>query len=151
MRLSSTPRRALLRLLWYRAVLLFRGLGFQRRDAGQVPPEELLRIDIVRSVALGISLVDVIEGAAWQSQSLIRALRGGESLRIALTMAWEAVHSACQGRTAAGRTARLIQSADRLAREIGHPHAIGMSTLSAGCVEFLGGRFRLPWNCSTAP
>ncbi len=141
MRLSSTPRRALLKVLFYRTVLLFRGLGFQRREAGKVPPEELLRIDIARSVALGISLVDVIEGAAWQSQALIRALRGGEPLRIALTMAWEAVHSASQGRTAGGRTARLIQAADRLAREIGHPHAIGMATLSAGCVEFLGGRF----------
>ena len=130
-----------LKLLLYRTVLLLRGLGFQRRDAGEVPPEELLRIDIARSVALGISLVDVIEGATWQSQALIRALRGGEPLRIALTMAWEAVHSASQGRTAAGRTARLIQSADRLAQEVGHPHAIGMATLSAGCVEFLGGRF----------
>jgi hypothetical protein len=35
----------------------------------------------------------------------------------------------------------LLRSADRLAREIDHPHAIGMATLSAGCVEFLGGRF----------
>jgi len=141
MRLSSTPRRALLKLLLYRTVLLFRGLGFERRDADNVPSEELLRIDIARSVALGFSLVDVIEGAAWQSQALTRALRGGEPLRIALTMAWEAVHSAAQGRTAAGRTERLIQSADRLAQEIGHPDAIGMATLSAGCVEFLGGRF----------
>jgi eukaryotic-like serine/threonine-protein kinase len=141
MRLSSTPRRAFLKLLLYRTVLLFRGIGFQRRDADKVPSEELLRIDIARSVALGFSLVDVIEGAAWQSQALIRALRGGEPLRIALTMAWEAVHSASQGRTAVARTARLIQSADRLAQEIGHPHAIGMATLSAGCVEFLGGRF----------
>ena len=138
MRLSSTPRRAFSKLVLYRTVLLFRGLGFQRRDAGQVPSEELLRIDIARSVALGFSLVDVIEGAAWQSQALIRALRGGEPLRIALTMAWEAVHTAAQGRTAVGRTARLIQSADRLAQEIGHPHAIGMATLSAGCIEFLG-------------
>ncbi len=141
MRLSSTPRRALLKLLSYRTELRLRGLGFQRRDADAVPPEELLRIDIARSVALGISLVDVIEGAAWQSQALIRALRGGEPLRIALTMAWEAVHSASQGGSGGGRTALLIQSADRLAREIGHPHAVGMATLSAGCVEFLGGRF----------
>ncbi len=143
MRLSSTPRRALLKLLLYRTVLLFRGLGFERRDASAIPSEELLRIDIARSVALGFSLVDVIEGAAWQSQALIRALRGGEPLRIALTMAWEAVHSASQGRTAERRTALLIQSADRLAQEIDRPHAIGMATLSAGCVEFLGGRFPL--------
>jgi hypothetical protein len=58
-----------------------------------------------------------------------------------LSMAWEAVHLASQGKTARGRTARLIQSADQLAQELGHPHAIGMATLSAGCVEFLGGRF----------
>jgi hypothetical protein len=36
----------------------------------------------------------------------------------------------------------LIQAADRLSQKIGHPHAIGMATLSAGCVEFLEGRFR---------
>ena len=141
MRLSSTPRRALLKVVLYRTVLLLRGLGFQRRDASEVPPAELLRIEIARSFALGISLVDVIEGAAWQSQALIRALRGGEPVRIALTMAWEAVHSASQGRAAAGRTARLIESANRMAKDIGHPHAIAMATLSAGCVEFLGGRF----------
>ena len=141
MRLSSTPRRALLKVVLYRTVLLLRGLGFQRRDASEVPPAELLRIEIARSFALGISLVDVIEGAAWQSQALIRALRGGEPVRIALTMAWEAVHSASQGRAAAGRTARLIKSANRMAKDIGHPHAIAMATLSSGCVEFLGGRF----------
>jgi eukaryotic-like serine/threonine-protein kinase len=141
MRLTSTPRGALLKLISYRALLLARGLGFQRRDSGEVPPEELLRIDIARSFALGISLVDVIEGATWQSQALHRALRGGEPLRIALTMAWEAVHAASQGRTAVRRTENLIQSAKRLAQELGHPHAIGMSTLSAGCIEFLGGRF----------
>ncbi len=39
MRLSSTPRRALAKLVLYRVVLLFRGLRFQRRDAGEVPLE----------------------------------------------------------------------------------------------------------------
>ena len=141
MRLSSTPRRALLKLLCVPDVAAIPGPRVSEADAGEVPPEELLRIDIARSFALGISLVDVIEGATWQSQALIRALRGGEPLRIALTMAWEAVHSASQGRTAVRRTERLIQSADRLAQELGHPHAIGMATLSAGCIEFLGGRF----------
>jgi tetratricopeptide (TPR) repeat protein len=141
MRLTRTPRGALLKLLSYRARLRFRGLEFRRRDEGAVPPEELLRIDIARSFALGISLVDVIEGATWQSQALLRALRGGEPRRIALAMAWEAVHSASQGRTAARRTERLITTANRLAEELGHPHAKGMATLSAGCIEFLGGRF----------
>ncbi len=141
MRLSKTPRSALLKLVWCRILLRLRGLAYQRRDAADVPEEELLRVDIARSFALGISLVDVIEGAAWQSQALIRALRGGETLRIALTMAWQAVHLASQGRTAEDHASRLVRSADQLAHEIGHPHALGMATLSAGCVEFLGGRF----------
>src|SRR5262249_21196343 len=117
------------------------GLEFRRREEDAVPPGELLRIDIARSFALGISLVDVIEGATWQSQALLRALRGGEPRRVALAMAWEAVHSASQGRTAARRTERLITTANRLAQELGHPHAKGVATLSAGCIEFLGGRF----------
>jgi hypothetical protein len=140
--LSGTPRRALLRMLLYRTVLRLRGLGFRERDAGRVPPGDLLRVDISRSVALGISIVDVIEGANWQAQASLRALRAGEPLRIALALAWEAVHSACQGQAARRRTAKLIRAADALAQKIGHPHAIGMATLSAGCVEFLEGRFR---------
>src|SRR5262249_2015718 len=131
MRLTPTPRRALLKLLAYRARLRIQGLKFQRRDTSAVPPVELLRIDIARSLALGMSLVDVIEGATWQSQALLRALRGGEPRRIALAMAWEAVHSASQGRTAAHRTERLIKSAKTLAQELNHPHAIGTATLSA--------------------
>jgi serine/threonine protein kinase len=141
MRLSNTPRDALLRLLLYRAVLRVRGLRFRERDPSQIPSDELLRIDIARSVALGISLVDVIEGANWQTQSTLRALRGGEPLRIALAVSWEAVHSACEGPKARRRTARLLSAADRLAQRLGHPQALGMVSLSAGCVEFLAGRY----------
>ena len=63
-------------------------------------------------------------------------------MRIALALAWEAVHSACDGQAARRRTERLIQAADRLAQSIGHPHAVGMVALSAGFIEFLEGRFR---------
>ncbi|HEX8199606.1 MAG TPA: AAA family ATPase, partial [Isosphaeraceae bacterium] len=139
--LSSTPRRALLRMLFYRTILVFRGLGYRRRPPETIAPPDLLLVDISRSVALGISVVDVIRGANWQAQTLLRALRAGEPLRIALALAWEAVHSACQGRPTRRRTARLIHAAEALAQEIGHPHARGMATLSSGCAEFLEGRY----------
>lgn len=141
MRLPRTPRRALLRLLASRARLRIRGLGFQERNAERVAPEALELIDISRSVAVGISVVDVIRGSDYQTRNLLLALRAGEPYRIALALGWEAVHSSCQGRPTHRRTTRLSASAEALARRIGNPHAEGMATLSAGAAGYLEGRF----------
>ena len=46
MTLPSTPRRALASLLLRRARLRLRGLGFRRRDPGQVAAADLTRIDV---------------------------------------------------------------------------------------------------------
>ena len=139
--LPSTPRRALLRLLLSRARLRLRGLGFSEHAAAQVPREKLELIDIFRSVAVGISIVDVIRGADYQTRSLLLALEAGEPLRIALALGWEAVHVACQGRPTWRRTERLVAAAAGLADRIAHPHALGMASLSAGAAEFLIGRY----------
>jgi hypothetical protein len=102
----------------------------------------LQRIDISRSVAVGTSIVDGNPGGPnWQAQTLLRALRAGEPLRIALSLSLEAVHSAARGRVSRRRTARLIRDAEALAQRLGHPQALGMATLSAGCAAFLEGRF----------
>ncbi|MBV8607853.1 MAG: hypothetical protein JO034_10385, partial [Singulisphaera sp.] len=58
MPLPSTPRHALLRLLFSRARLRLCGLGFRERDAAQVAPEQLELVDIARSFAVGMSLVN---------------------------------------------------------------------------------------------
>ena len=106
-----------------------------------MPREKLELIDIFRSVAVGISIVDVIRGADYQTRSLLLALEAGEPLRIALALGWEAVHVACQGRPTWRRTERLVAAAGSLADRIGHPHALGMASLSAGAAEFLIGRY----------
>ncbi len=138
--LPPTPRRALLRLLLSRARLRLRGLRFRERAAAEVPGEKLELIDISRSVAVGISVVDVIRGADYQTRSLLLALEAGEPVRIALALGWEAVHVACQGRPAWRRTERLVAAAGSLADRLGNPHALGMASLSAGAAEFLIGR-----------
>ena len=97
---GHTPQGALMRLLMSRATLRLRGLRFRERDTSQVDPAQLELIDISRSVAVGISVVDVIRGSDYQTRSLLLALRAGEPLRIALALGWEAVHSSCQGRAA---------------------------------------------------
>jgi hypothetical protein len=139
--LPSTPRRALGRLLLSRARLRLRGLGFRERAAADVPKEKLELIDTFRSVAVGISIVDVIRGADYQTRSLLLALDAGEPLRIALALGWEAVHVACGGRPAWQRTQKLVAAARGLANRLGHPHALGMAALSAGAAEFLVGQY----------
>jgi tetratricopeptide (TPR) repeat protein len=140
--LPSTPRRAFWRLLASRARLRLRGLKFREHAAAEVPKQRLELIDIYRSVAVGISIVDVIRGADYQTRSLLLALKAGEPLRIALALGWEAVHVACEGRPSWRRTSKLVASASALAGRIGHPHALGMASLSAGAAEFLIGRYR---------
>jgi hypothetical protein len=51
------------------------------------------------------------------------------------------VISACEGRPARRRTARLIATAEALAQRLHHPHALGMAALARGAAEFLEGRF----------
>ncbi len=81
-------------------------------------------------------------GADYQTRSLLLALDAGEPLRIALALGWEAVHVACQGRPTWRRTERLVAAAADVAGRLGHPHALGMASLSAGAAEFLIGRYR---------
>ena len=141
MPLPVTPRRALLRWLVSRTRLGLRGLWFRERDASKIGPERLELIDVSRSVAVGISVVDVIRGSDYQTRSLLLALSAGEPLRVALALGWEAVHSSCSGRPARRRTARLIATAETIAERIGHPHALGMARMSSGAAAYLEERF----------
>ena len=111
MKLASTPRRALLSLLLRRAHLWARGLSFRERDVSQIAAKELTRIDVCWSVAVGLSIIDTIRGADFQTRNLLLALRAGEPYRIARALAWEAAHVANSGWPVRQRTARLLQAA----------------------------------------
>jgi serine/threonine protein kinase/tetratricopeptide (TPR) repeat protein len=142
LRMPATPRQALHEMIVTRAILWFRGLGFRERPASEVPPAVLERVDTAQAVALGMTVVDWIRGSSFQSRSLLMALRAGEPLRIALSMGWEVVPSACGGKPARRRTRRLIRKAGALSERLGDPHAIGMAKLGHGAAEFLSSRFR---------
>jgi serine/threonine protein kinase len=142
MKLARTPLRALLSLLLRRAELRLRGLSFHPRDSSQIPAEELTRIDICWSVAVGLSIVDTIRGADFQTRNLLLSLRAGEPYRIARALAWEAAHTTTAGGPAARRTARLLDEAESLAQRIDHPHARGLVTLCKGIAGYMEGRWK---------
>jgi hypothetical protein len=142
MRLAPTPRRALFSLLLRRAHLRLRGLGFQERDTSRISPEELTRIDVCWSVAAGLSVVDTIRGADFQTRNLLVSLRAGEPYRIARALAMEGGFQATAGGPGRARTARVLALAESIAQRIGHPHALGMTAMSAGIAAYLEGRWR---------
>jgi serine/threonine protein kinase len=140
--LPSSPRRALLSMLVSRARLRIAGVGFRQRDVSEVSLADLTRIDVCWSAAVGLSVVDTIRGADFQARTLLLALRAGEPSRVARSLAMEAAHSATAGTHGRGRTGRLLEAADRLAKRVGEPYGLGMVALARGVAAYLEGHWR---------
>ena len=74
---ARSPRTAMLRLLWRRARLGWRGLQFVPRHAGEIDPDVLVRLDTCWAAATGLGLVDVIRGSDFIAWHLHLALDAG--------------------------------------------------------------------------
>jgi tetratricopeptide (TPR) repeat protein len=142
MSLPESPASALRTLLLGRLWLRLRGLGFRERAPGAVAALELSRIDICWAAVAGLSLVNPITAAAFQTQNLLLALRAGEPYRVARALAMQAFHSASAGGRTRGRSLRLLDAADRLAQRVGHPHALGMVALASAVAAYCVGRWK---------
>jgi serine/threonine protein kinase len=138
----KTPAEALLSLLIRRAVLHLRGLSFDERQAPQIPPDTLARIDVCWSAAIGLSMVDPIAGSSYQTLHLLLSLDAGEPYRIARSLAAEAAFVASLGGSERARFEELMAAARKVAERTSHPHAIGLVELSTGVAWHCVGRFR---------
>jgi serine/threonine protein kinase/tetratricopeptide (TPR) repeat protein len=142
MRLARTPRRALVALVFRRAHLRLRGLGYRERSAAEVSAEVLQKIDACWSASMGLAMVDTIRGASFQSRQLLLALEAGEPFRVARALGAEAAFVATDGRRAARRAQQLIAEARRLADQVSDPRLLGLIDFCDGLTRFLSGRWR---------
>jgi hypothetical protein len=136
-RFPSTLRRTLLSLLIEQVSLRLRGLGFRPRDEAQIPGVELAQIDTCWSAAVGLSNIDIIRGAYFQSRSLILALRAGEMFRIARALALEAAHASTRGGSDCRHPAKVLRVADRIIGQFNQPYTTGLLWLARGIVAYL--------------
>ncbi|MCC7536868.1 MAG: AAA family ATPase, partial [Deltaproteobacteria bacterium] len=136
------PVWALLLVLWYRALLAVNGLRYRVRDASDVTPRDLARIDVCWNAGIALGTVDNVRGNAFQARGLLLALRAGEPVRLAHALAIEAGFAAIAGERARPRAERILVEADRLAREVNDPHARAVVEGARGQLAFLTGRFR---------
>ena len=95
--LATSPRRALAGLVVRRALARVRGVSWRRRDASQIAPETLSRLDVFWAAATGLSMIDTIRGADFQTRHLALALATGEPRRVARALAMEAAYTSTAG------------------------------------------------------
>ena len=144
-RYPATPAGSILSFLYHRLLIRLRGLRFREREATQITPEQLIRIDTCWSVSQGLSMTDTLRGRDFQGRHLLLALRAGEPYRIARAVANEAGYSATGGPPSARRTAALLEMATSLAARVGHPQALGITQLATGITAFAEGRWKAAW------
>ena len=143
MRIAESRAGAIGSFLLRRASLRARGLRFKERTAEEIPAEELLRVDTCWSVATGLSLVDTMRGAEFQTAHLMLALEAGEPYRVARALAVEAGYRSTRGGRGLVEAEHLVDEAEALAERIASPHALSIATMVRAVMAYLGGRWRL--------
>ena len=139
--LPATSRGALARLLWSRARIRLGGLRWRERDAGAIPPRELVRLDAFKAVAVCLGPIDLIRGAEFQARLLRAALRTGERRQVGRALALEAIYLATAGHRHEARALRVLARARAIAEETGDRY-LGAYVLAAeGMVAHSAGKF----------
>ena len=144
-RYPETSIGSVLAFLFHRLKIRLRGLRFRERDASQILPDQLIRIDTCWAVSLGLSMIDTLRGRDFQSRHLLLALEAGEPYRVTRAIANEAGYSATRGPSNARRTALLVETATNLAERVGHPQAIGLVQVAVGISAYAEGRWKKSW------
>ncbi len=139
--LPRTPALALAVLLFRRAELRVRGFDFTPRREEEIPRDELARIDVLWSSAIGLGMVDTIRGAALQTHHLLLALKAGDTYRVARALALEIPFVATGGGPARARVYELLANARAVSARAASPHAVGLCEASECAAEFVLGRF----------
>ncbi|HUH01978.1 MAG TPA: protein kinase [Kofleriaceae bacterium] len=140
--MPPTPRAALISLLWHRARVRVRGLGWHERHERQISEERLRRLDVYQAVAHGLSMVDPIRGADFQARGLLLALRAGEPMRVGRALFFEAIFISVEGITRIGRARQVYERARIIAERTGHPTLRAWQATADGFITYCEGRFR---------
>lgn len=139
----ATPGRANMSIITRSTQLSLRGLGFAAVREEQVPPADLLRLDVCLSAAVGLAFVDPIRGYSFYQRGLLLALQTGEPQRIARALAGVGAMIMSRGTAnAVGRGTTLLKEARRLAEQLSEPRLIGLCEIVDAIAAVSLGRWR---------
>ena len=150
--MPRTPGEATRSVLTSRAKLLFRGLGFERRDKRDAPSDVMERLDALWGFSTSISMMDHTLADALGVRALLEALELGERSRVAQALGYEAsFESAIGGRLFRKRSERMLSDVVALAEETGEPYDQAWAHMAIGTSAWLGAEWaRTVHHCDEA-
>jgi eukaryotic-like serine/threonine-protein kinase len=134
---AATPRGALFSLLRHRLLLRLRGFRFKERHRTEIADAEVLRLDVLQIAAKGLSVVDTIRGADFQTRQLLLALRSGSRTHIAQAMTLEATYQATQGNLE--RSTSMFRRAREIAGDQLDAYMLGLLAGGEGIAAYFTG------------
>ena len=139
--LPATPRRALLKLVWNRALLGLGGLRFNERDELSASARDLLTVDTYRTVGLSMSMVHPVMANYFTTAGLRLALRLGIPDRIGPLLAFEALFKAVVGLPGKARAIEAAELYQRLERSGDESYMAGLHAAARGGIAYFSGEF----------
>jgi serine/threonine protein kinase len=136
------PVRVLAEFMARRAQVRLRGLKFRERRAEEITDEDLRRIDVCWSVALGLAMIDPVRGQIFQARHFLMALEAGELSRVMRAVAVEVAFCATAGVEAGPRTQELERIGEQLSDRVATPQAHAYLLSTTGGARWLEGRWR---------
>ena len=139
-RWPRTTLRAVLSLVYHRARLKLRGIRYRLASKDSLVEESLDQIDAIWSMVMGLSMVDIVRGAAFTTRGLRSALDIGEPRRMCMLMTAQAGHALLEGNRRDGL--RLLEAAERLAHDADDSTANGNIAMVTAASYLYQGKWR---------
>jgi eukaryotic-like serine/threonine-protein kinase len=139
----TTPSEALDGFYQSRSLLVARGLGFEARTEDEIEHRQLILLDVFSSISFGLSFVDNVRGAYFQTRSLQLALRVGEPNRLARSLMIEAMYVAQEGGQHITTAKGLYQEACRILAHNQDPYMAAFLVFGGAFLEYYEGKFRI--------
>ena len=142
-RAAESRRGILASLVWQRARLGLRGLGYTVKKPIEVPAQELARLDTLYAAASALGMIDNLRGADVQTRHLRTALAVGEEKRVVRALAIDVVYrAAAGGKRNLEKAQTLARDVELKARRTGDAAIIAISKLAVGGALFFSGDYR---------
>jgi hypothetical protein len=125
-------------LIWAWAKIAVRGTKVVERPTSARAALDELRLDMMRSASIGLSMVDLVPSAAFQARSVLLALRMGDKRRIAYALAFHAMFLGSRG-IRLERARSLVAQSRAIATELESEFLLAWSRAGEGILEFFAG------------
>jgi hypothetical protein len=154
--LPGTYAEALVSLLWHRARIALHGLSLPAPNAPRASEEILRRLDLMRSLGIGLGQLGMLQGEDMQARSLWLALECGDPVRLAHALLFEVpFHCRDENPSRRAHARRVRAMAEELNRRTGDPHMRSYGVLIDGFCAMLDGSLvrasSLTWEAANDP